>query len=139
MRPEQGGAEFVVQRLLRVVVTHRDLLEYHAALQLDVRRIEPGVAQHIADQVDGEVEITVEYVRVVAGVFLGGERVELSADCVDLFGNRRRGTPRGALEQQMFEVMRRTGHHGGHIPRADRNPHPHRGRARTGQVLGHYS
>src|SRR5437763_1809268 len=86
-----------------------------------------------------KLRITVEYVRVVARVLLGSERVELTADRVDLFGNRRRGTPRGALEQQVFEVVRRTGHHGGLIPRADRNPHPHRGRAGTGQVLGHYS
>jgi hypothetical protein len=99
MGPKEGSTKLVVQRLFRVVIAHRDLLEDHAALQIDICGIESGVAQHVADQVDGEIKITVQHMCVKAGVLLGGERVELTADHVDLLGDRRCRASRGAFEQ----------------------------------------
>ena len=50
-------------------------LEAGVALQLDVAGGAATVEHHVGDQVDGQLQVAVEHVRVVAGVLPGGERV----------------------------------------------------------------
>ncbi len=82
MVAEQRRQEHVAQRVLGVVVAHRDLLEDDVAFELDVVGGAATVEHHVGDQVDGQLQVAVEHVRVVAGVLLGGERVQLTADRV---------------------------------------------------------
>ena len=103
---EHGVREQVVHAVARVVLVHGDLFEDHAALGVDVRRADQRAGQHVADDVDGERQVGVEHPRVVAGVLLGGEGVHLAADRVDGGGDVQRAALRGALEEQVLEVVR---------------------------------
>ena len=83
MGAEHRRQEDVAEGVLGIVVAHRDLLEHHVALDLDVVCGTAAAQHHVGNQVDGQFEIGVEHMRVVAGVLPGGERVQLTADGVD--------------------------------------------------------
>jgi hypothetical protein len=103
----QRDGEFVVHEVGGIVVAHGDLFEDHAALGVDVLRIDQRGGHHVGDDVDRQRQILVEHPRVVAGVLLGGESVEVTAHRVHRRGDLHRGPPPGALEQQMLEVVGR--------------------------------
>ncbi len=84
---EHRREEHVAERVLGVVVAHRDLLEHHVAFDLDIVGGATAAQHHVGDQVDRQLEVGVEHVRVVAGVLPGGERVQLAADGVDGLGD----------------------------------------------------
>jgi hypothetical protein len=98
--------EEVVHHVVRVVVVHGDLVEDHVTLRLDVLGREQRGGDHVAEDVDGEVQVVVEDPRVEAGVLLGGEGVELTADRVQRDRDVQRGALTGALEQQVLEEVR---------------------------------
>ncbi len=110
MVAEHGRQEDISEGVLGIVVAHRDLFEHDVAFELDVMGRAAAVEHHVGHQVDGQFEVLVEHVRVVAGVLLGGERVELAADGVDGLGDVDRGARRGRLEQQVLEEVRGAGH-----------------------------
>ncbi len=87
MLAEHRRQEHVAEGVLGIVVAHRDLLEHDVPLDLDVVGGAPAPQHHVGDQVDGQRQIRVEHVRVVAGVLAGGERVQLTADRVDRLGD----------------------------------------------------
>jgi hypothetical protein len=134
VRPDQLG-ERVVHRVAGVVVMHGDLLEDHAALVVDLTGREDRRGDHVADDVDGDRQIGVEHPRVVAGVLLRGEGVELAADLVERGGDRHRVASPGALEQQVLEVVRSTRQRGALVARADTDPQPEGDRAHAGNRL----
>ena len=109
MVTEHGREEHVTEGVLGIVVAHGDLLEHHVAFEFDVMGLATTPQHHIGNQVDGQFQIVVEHMRVVAGVLLGGERVELTADRVDGLRDLHRGARRGRLEQQVFQEVRGTG------------------------------
>ena len=78
-----------------VVVVHRDLVEDHVTLGLDVVGGDQRGGDHVAEHVDRERQVLVEHARVEAGVLLGGEGVELTADRVE----RDRDVEGGALRR----------------------------------------
>jgi len=96
-RPDQIG-ERVVHRVAGIVVMHGDLFENHAALVVDLLRGQHRRQHHVADDVDRDRQVGVEHPRVVAGVFLGSERVELAADLVERRRDRQRVASLRALE-----------------------------------------
>ena len=63
----------------RVVLVHGDLFEDHTAFLLKVSRIQQGVGDHIGDDVHRHGRVIVEHTRVVAGVFLSGQRIGFTA------------------------------------------------------------
>ena len=75
--------EQVVDDVVGVVVVHRDLVEDHVALGLDVLGADQRVGDHVTEDVDGQRQVVVEHPRVEAGVLLGGEGVELAAHRVE--------------------------------------------------------
>jgi hypothetical protein len=79
---EQRGGEGLVRGVRRVVLVHRDLFEDHAALGVHVLRLDQGAGHHVGQHVDRQRQVRVEYPRVVAGVLLAGEGVQLAADRV---------------------------------------------------------
>lgn len=104
---EHRVREQVVHAVTRVVLGHRDLFEDDAALGVDVLGGDQRAGQHVADDVDGQWQVGVEDPRVVAGVLLRREGVHLAADRVDR-GRDVEGAALGrALEQEVFEVVRR--------------------------------
>ena len=60
---------------------------------------------HVAREVDGDRQVLVEHLDVVAGVFLGRERVELPANRVDRLRDLLRRSARRALEQHVLDEM----------------------------------
>ena len=98
--------EQVVHDVVGVVVVHRDLVEDHLTLGLDVRRCDQRAGQHVAEHVDRHRQVLVEDPRVVAGVLPRGVGVELAADRVERGGDVHRRAGVGALEQQVLEEVR---------------------------------
>jgi hypothetical protein len=87
MRPEHRRQEDVAEGVLGVVVAHRDLFEHHVAFDLDVVDGAPAPQHDVGDEVDGEFEVGVDDVCVVAGLLTRGERVQLTADGIDGLGD----------------------------------------------------
>ena len=71
MVTEHGREEDVAERVLGIVVAHRDLLEHDIAFHLDIGGCTHPVEHHIGHQVDGHLQVVVEHMRVVAGVLFG--------------------------------------------------------------------
>jgi hypothetical protein len=111
-RPAQRGVaprlrgEEVVDDVVGVVVVHRDLVEDDVPLGLDVVGREQGGGDHVAEDVHRERQVLVEDPRVEAGVLLGGEGVELTADGVQGHRDVERRALARALEEQVLEEVR---------------------------------
>ena len=134
--PQACVGEQVVHDVVGVVVVHRDLVEDHVALGLDVLGGEQRAGDHVAEHVDGQRQVLVEDPRVEAGVLLGGEGVELAADRVEGDRDVQRRALRGALEQQVLEEVRAAVQRGRLVARADADPDADAGGADAGHLLG---
>jgi hypothetical protein len=139
MGAEHRRQEDVAEGVLGIVITHGDLLEHHVALDLDIVCGATPTQHHVCNQVDSQFEIGVEHVRVIAGVFAGGERVEFTTDRVDSLRDLDRGARRRGLEQQVFQEVRRTGNAGPLVTGAHVDPHPHRCGMHRRDVLGDHT
>ena len=115
--------EQLVHQIVGRVLDHLDFFEDDFLLAFDVDVVERRTEHDVGEDVDRKRQMLVEHLHVVAGVFLGGERVELAADRIDrlrdIFG-RARG---GALEQHVLDEMRDAAVFVGLVPRAARQPH----------------
>ncbi len=136
---EHRRGELVVDDVAGVVVVHGDLLEDDAALGLDVLGADQRIGHHVADDVDGQRQVDVEHPRVVAGVLLGGEGVQVASDRLDGGGDLHRGPRARALEQQVLEVVGRAHLGAGLVAGADVHPHTERDRADARHLLGDHA
>ena len=147
-RPLTGGvpAEAVVAEQLpgerpqgdvvgRVVV-HRQLLQDHLALALDVGVGDQGVGQHVAEQLDAGRAVAARHPAVVRRVLLGGEGVDVAADAVDDARDVGGRSCRGPLEQQVLEEVADARQLGRLVARADGHPDADRHRPRPMDVIG---
>ena len=98
--------EHLVHQIVGGVLHHLDLFEDDALLALDVGGCQRRTHDHVGQQIDGQRQVLVEHLDVVAGVFLGGKRVELTADRIDRLGNDLRRSARRALEQHVLDEVR---------------------------------
>ena len=69
--------------VFRGVLVHIDLLQYDTALQLDILLCKTGMHKHIRQNGDAGFETLVQHLHIIAGAFLIGKGVGLSAQCVD--------------------------------------------------------
>ena len=136
--PSTAAANCSCDDVARVVVVHRELFEDDAALGLELVGVEPRGGDHVGDDVDRHRQVGVEHPRVVAGVLLAGGGVGLATDGVERLGDVHRGAPRGALEQQVLEEVRRAVVAVGLVARADADPGADGRRAQAGHVLGEH-
>ena len=104
---EDGLAEHVEDRVLRVVLVHRDLLEHDLALGVDVAERRPP--DHVGHHVERARQVRVEHPRVDGGRLLVGAGVELGAPAVEQPVDLDRRVAVGALEQQVLEEVRQPG------------------------------
>ena len=105
MPGEHRRQEHVAQGVLRVVVTHGDFFQDDVAFDLDVGYGATAPQHHVGHQIDGQLQVGVEHVRVVARVLASGERVQFAADRVDRLRDLHGRTGRRRLEQQMLEEV----------------------------------
>ena len=136
MVTEHRGQEGIAQAVLGIVVAHGDLLEHDITFQFDVGGRAHTVEHDIGHQVDGHLQVVIEHMRVVAGVLLGGERVQLTADRVHRLGDLDRCASRGGLEQQVLQEVGGAGHGGTLVAGTDVDPQADRGRTYRGHPLG---
>ena len=97
--------EELVDEVVRRVLDHLDLFEDHLLLALDLVRRKCRTQHDVGEQVDGERQVLVEHLDVVAGVFLRGERVELPADGIDCLRDVLGRAGRGALEEHVLDEV----------------------------------
>ena len=135
-RPQRSG-EQIVDHILRGVVVHVDLGQDHLALGLEILGPDRRVLQHVSEMIDGQLQITVEHARVVAGVLLRREGVDIPADRIERLGDVERRARRGPLEQQMLEEMAVAADRGTLVPRSRENPETDRDGADAGHPLRH--
>ena len=104
-RPE-SLSEQLVDEIVGCVLHHLDLFKHYPLFFLDVISGKRGIAQQIGQHVDCPRQVLVEHLHVITGAFLGGERVELPAERIDLLGNVLGAPARGALEQHVLDEVR---------------------------------
>ena len=110
------------QSILRVVLVHADLLQDHPPLGLHVGVVEPGVEEHVAQDVRRPGQVGVQHPGIEAGALLGGEGVDLAAHGVHLLRQLGGGAAPGSLEEHVLDEMGRPV-----LPRAlmaGAGPHP---------------
>ena len=132
---EDGLGEDVVDPVLGLVVVHRDLLQHHLALGVDV-----GVGrgqQHLREQVEDLVGVLVEEARVQVRRLLAGGGVDRGAEAVEALGDLDRRVARRPLEQQVLEEMRDPSLGRGLVTGAGAHPEPERHGPDRGNLLGH--
>ena len=101
--------EDLVDEIVRRVLDHLDLFEDDLLLVLDVVFREQRIADQVGQDVDRQRQVLVEHLQVIAGVFLGGEGVDLAADRIHLLRDFF-GTPaRRALEEHVLDEVRDAG------------------------------
>ena len=97
---------------------------------------ERRVQDDVGEDVEGQRQVLVEHLDVVAGVFLGGERVELPADRVDRLGDVF-GRPRArALEEHVLDEVRDAAALRGFVARPARQPDADADRSNLRHPLG---
>ena len=84
--PELLG-EQLVDEVVRRVLHHLDFFEDDLLLAFDVVGGKLRTPHDIREHLNGQRQMLVQDLQVVAGVFLGGEGVHLAADGVDRLGN----------------------------------------------------
>ena len=114
--------EDLVNQIVGRVLDHLDLFEDHLLFALDVVVSEERIADQIGEDVDGERQVLVEDLEVIAGVFLRREGVDLPADRIDLLRYFFCAPSRSALEEHVLDEVRDAGMIGGFVARSARQP-----------------
>ena len=106
---------------------------------LDVVAIERGVQHDVRQDVDGQRQVLVQHLDVVAGVFLRRERIELAADRVDRLRDIL-GRPRpGALEEHVLDKVGDAVQLRLFVPRSGLDPNADRDGADVLHLLGQHN
>ena len=103
--PEAFG-ENLVDQIVGRVLDHLDLFEDDLLFFLDVVVSQQRIADQVGEDLHGEREVLVQHLQVVAGVFLGGEGVDLATDRIHLLSYFF-GRPGGcAFEEHVLDEVR---------------------------------
>jgi hypothetical protein len=102
--PETAG-KLVMNRFLRAVLDHGDFLEDNPSFLLYVIKIEFGIADQIAQQINCHRQLFGEDFDKVAAVFPAGETIEEAANGIDFAGDSLGAAPVGAFEEHMFNEV----------------------------------
>ena len=132
--PKTACREEVVHELLRRVLVHRDLLEHHLALLVDLG--EGGREDHVGHHLERRLHVVIGDARVDDGVLPRGRGVQLGAHRVERLGDLLRVEAPRALEQQVLDEVRDAGAVGALVARADVDPEAERDRAHARDPLG---
>ena len=104
-----GGRQDLGHQIFGRIFIHADLFHNHAPLQIHILGTESRVQHHVAQQFSGLLHMGVQRAGIVAGVFLGGEGVHLTANGIEILCQIGGGTAFGALEHHVFNVVRDAG------------------------------
>ena len=99
--------EHVVDAVGGLVLVHRDLLDHHLALGVDVG--EGRLQEHLGEQVQSRFGVFVEEARVEVGRLLARRRVRGGAEAVEVLGDLDRREALRPFEEQVLEKVRDAG------------------------------
>ena len=133
--PEPLREDFVDEVVGRVL-DHFDLLDDHFLLALDVLGSERRISNDVGQDVDGERQMLVEHLDVVACVLLRRERVELASDRVDLLSDVLGRSRRRAFEEHVLNEVRDPAAVSRLVPRSPRQPDANADRTDLRHPLG---
>ncbi len=109
MGPVGGGEEVARRPPGWQVVGSADLLANHLDFFRQLRRIEGGVAEGVAKNVQAHLSELARHHHVVHGLVKRGPGVDLPAALLDLPRNFSRSSPSSSLEQHVLVQVRQTG------------------------------
>ena len=129
--------EQLVDEILRIVLTHGDLLDHHAlfALQVVLREFRPQ--QKIRQQRNAALQVFVHDLCIKTGAFLGSEGVGRAAETIHLVRQRRRVLLLRALEHHVLHKVRISVFLRTFVDRAGAHKHAHGRSADIGHPLAH--
>ena len=132
----QRRDELLVGDVGGVVLVHVDLFENHATLVVDLVLSEGRPLNHLAEDLDAEIQVRIAKPRPITRVLLRRERVVACADGIERFADAPRRPVVRALEEEVLEEVTRPGLNRCLVaaPRVD--PCPDRERSQRGHVLG---
>ncbi|OEI67249.1 putative protease [Curtobacterium sp. ER1/6] len=133
---ERGGEEGLARDVRRVVGGHREFLEDDPALDVERVGLEHRAGHHVADHLHRHRDVGVPHTCVVAGVLLRGGGVVLATDGVERDRDVEGAPARGALEEQVFQEVRRAELPLALVAGADTDPEAEARRARPRDRLG---
>ena len=96
----------VKNHIVRRVIGLADLLQDHAALDLDLARIKDRVQDDIANHIHRQRHIVFQNARVIGRHLARGIGVDIPAHILDRFGDLQRRPTLGSLERHMLKEMR---------------------------------
>jgi hypothetical protein len=131
---EDGLGREVVDQVARVVLHHRDLLQHHLPLGVDVEEARPE--HHVGHHVDGDLQVVVGNPRVDERRLARRGGVELAAHGVEVLRDLLRGVAQGALEEQMLDEVRDARPSERLVTRPGADPEADRRRAHALDALG---
>ena len=127
MRPEHRLPDQIVHELLWCVLVHRDLLEHHLALGVEL--LEERREDHVAHHVERLFDVHVGNACEDDGVLARGGGVQLAAELVEDLRDLERRVLARPLEQQVLDEVGDAGLGVGLVARAGADPVADRGRA----------
>ena len=113
----------VVRRIQRLA----DLLQDHAALDLDLIVLEQRVQHDVGNHVQRQQDVVLQHAGVVGGHLARGVGVDVAAHILDRLGNLQRAASPRALERHVFEEMGDTVLLGALVTAAGIDPQAQRG------------
>ena len=120
------------------IVDHRDLLEHHLPLEVEIRLAQQRRKDEVPDDVGGNVEVLVEDAGLVHGVFTRCIGVERSTERLEFQRDLLGRAPRRALEHHVLEQMRDAHPVARLVQRGGADPGPERDRPHTRHSLREY-
>jgi hypothetical protein len=120
MVAEDGVGDQVVHELLRGVVVHRDLLQHHLPLRVELGELRRE--DHVAHHVHRRLEMVVGDAGVDEGVLARRRGVQLAAEPVEDLRDLEGAEAAGALEEQVLDEVRHAGLLGLLVARAGADP-----------------
>ncbi len=88
------------------VVVHLDLFQDDVLLLTQLLRIECRMEKHVGEHVEGQWDVPVDHLGVVARRLFVGERVEISANAVHGLRNLSRASTLRSLEEHVLDEVR---------------------------------
>ena len=134
MAAEDRFCDDVVDEVLRVVVDHRDLLEHHLALGVDV--VERRLVDHAGHDVERRLDPVVRDARVDERRLARRGGVQLAAEAVEDLRDLLRRMGARALEEQVLDEVRDARARVRLVAGAGADPEAERDRADARDVLG---
>ena len=131
-----GGVEHVEDEVVRRVLDGTDLLQDDALLALELDLVEGRLGQDVGENVEREIGVLGEEVRVVGRLLGARRRVEVAACGFDFFRNgARRAAPR-PLEGHVLEQVREPMLGRRLVPRPGADPDAERGGLEVAHAVG---